>query len=143
MLKKIMGSIRRQLLKIYWIKLQVEAYQVVQKKKRHHERWAQLMHSGRAVRDLEPERLKPYETLATVSDEGLIVEYMNGRIVGQEYVNPVFLDSTNWGVGKNPKDLKSNSTNDVCGGTDGTEKRDGTSDDRTYAGLGPCSSDFG
>ena len=72
MLKKIMGSIRRQLLKIDWIKREVEAYQAEKKKQAHHERWSKLMHSGCTMRDLKSEKLEP----------------MVGR---------GFIDSTNWG----------------------------------------------
>lgn len=53
MFKAILKFIRRQLLKTEWIKRQVEAYRLRQKKQRHHERWAQLMHAGQTVREDE------------------------------------------------------------------------------------------
>ena len=96
-LGKILKSTRRKLLKVDWIKREVEAYQLVQEEKRYHELWAQTMHSGQTMSDNETEKSSPYATLATVTDEGLTVEYMAGRVVGQEYVVPVFIDSVNWG----------------------------------------------
>lgn len=89
MIKKITKFVRRQLLNVEWIRREVEAYKLEQKKQRHHERWAKLMHSGQAVRD--------HETLVTITDDGLLIDYMDGRKVGQKYVNPVSIDSTNWG----------------------------------------------
>jgi len=82
MLKKILKAIRVQLLKVDWIKLEVEAYRNVQEKKRRHERWAKLMHSGNA---------------GHAADKRMIVDYQDGRMVGQRHVEPVFIDSTQWG----------------------------------------------
>lgn len=56
MLKAILKFIRRQLLKVDWIKRQVEAYRLRQKKQRHHERWAQLMHAGQTVKAIRNDR---------------------------------------------------------------------------------------
>lgn len=50
MLKAILKFVRRQLVKNNWVKCQVEAYRLRQKKQRHHERWAQLMHAGQTVK---------------------------------------------------------------------------------------------
>lgn len=80
MIKKILRAIRRQLLKIDWIKLEVEAYRLVQEKKRHHEDWAKLMHSGQTLRD--------HKTSATITDDEVIVEYIDGRMIGQRHVTP-------------------------------------------------------
>jgi len=95
--KKIGGLVRRQLLKIDWVKLEVQAYQLVQKEKIRHEDWAQTMHSGQSIRDHKTEKPNTYTTLATVTDDELTVEYMAGRAVGHEHVVPVFIDSTAWG----------------------------------------------
>lgn len=46
MLKKLMKSIRRKLLKIDWFSREVEAYQLEQKKQRHRERWARILRGG-------------------------------------------------------------------------------------------------
>ena len=92
MIKKFTKLIRRQLLKIEWIRCRVEVYKLQQKKQRHHEDWAKLMRSGLTIRD--------YETSAIISDDGIIIDYMDGQRVGQKYVSPVYLDSTNWGVGE-------------------------------------------
>ncbi|KLU64049.1 hypothetical protein DEAC_c40430 [Desulfosporosinus acididurans] len=56
---------------------------------RYHKHWAQLMHSGLTVRD--------HKTLVTVTDDEVVVDYVDGRKIGQKYVNPVYIDSTNWG----------------------------------------------
>lgn len=53
MLKAILKFIRRLLLSIDWVKRQTETYRLQQKKHRHHERWAQLMHAGQTVRESE------------------------------------------------------------------------------------------
>jgi len=95
MLKKFMKCIRRQLLKIDWFKRKVDAYQVEQKKQRHHERWARLMHTGCTVRELRPEKLESYDTLGIVTDDGALEEWQNGKVVGRE---PLFIDSTAWGT---------------------------------------------
>ena len=46
MLKKLMKSIRRQLLKIDWFKRKVNAYQIEQKKQKHRELWARILRGG-------------------------------------------------------------------------------------------------
>jgi hypothetical protein len=70
-------------------------YQLRQKKQRHHLRWELIM-SGGTMRDTETE--KPDRT--TVNDDGILVDYTDGRFVGQRPVNPVFIDSVNWGITK-------------------------------------------
>jgi hypothetical protein len=75
MIKKLTKSIRN--------------YRLNLKKARHHKRWAQLLHSGLTVRD--------HKTLVTITDDEMIVDYMDGRSVGQKYVNPIYIDTTNWG----------------------------------------------
>jgi len=117
---KIVGSIRRK----------VEAYRAVQEKKRHHEHWAKLIHCSLADRDHETE---PHKTLAAVTDDEVIIEYMDGRMIGQRHVTPLIIDSTNWGVVSNSKDR--HSTNTDCS--------NGPVDSRAHAGVGPCSSDCG
>lgn len=90
MLKKLMKSIRRQLLKIDWISREVEAYRFEQKKRRHHERWANRMSTGYAIRNLKPLKVEPFDTLGIVTLE----EYHSGRVVDRE---TMILESTNWG----------------------------------------------
>jgi len=51
---------------------------------------------GAAVRDVETEKSE-HRTQAMVFDDGVLVEYMDGRLVNQSHVVPVFIDSTNWG----------------------------------------------
>lgn len=92
MLKKIMKAIRRNLLKIDWIKLEAEAYQVVQKERLHHEHWAKLMHSGCKVRNLTPMKLEPWDTLPVVGEGGTIEERLGGKVIETGWI-----DSTNWG----------------------------------------------
>ena len=46
MLKKLKKSIRRQLLKIDWFNREVEAYQIEQKKQKHHELWERILRGG-------------------------------------------------------------------------------------------------
>ena len=46
MLKKLMQSIRRRLLKIDWFKRELDAYQLEQKKQEHHELWKRIFRGG-------------------------------------------------------------------------------------------------
>lgn len=99
MFKKLTKSIRRQLLKIDRIKREVEAYQAEKKKQALHERWGRLMHSGCTVRELKPKKLDPFDTLGIVTDDGLLEEWQDGKVVARG-VTQGYMDSTNWG-GKN------------------------------------------
>ena len=62
MLKKIMKAIRCELLKVDWVKREVEAYQTEQEKQRNDLRFARIMHAGQAVREIKPKKVvcKPY-----------------------------------------------------------------------------------
>jgi len=93
MLKKLKNSIRRQLLKFDWIRREVEAYRLEQKKQRHKLRLDLITNSGQ-IRNLNSERLEPFDTLAIVTDDGVLEEWQGGKVVGRE---PLFLDSENWG----------------------------------------------
>jgi hypothetical protein len=84
MLKKIAKFIRK--------------FQLLQQKKRHHQRWAKLLKSGCTMRDTQTEK-SDRRTQVIVADDGIRVDYMDGRMVGQRYVEPVYIDSTRWGVG--------------------------------------------
>ena len=95
MFKKLMKSIRRELLELDWFKREVEAYQFLQEKQRQHEHWAQLMHSGYTVRNTKPEKLEPYDTLGIVTDDGVLEEWQGGKVVGRE---TMIIDSTAWGT---------------------------------------------
>ena len=88
MFKKLMKSIRRQLLKIDWFKRKVEVYRVEQKKQKHN--WDLIVNSGQ-IRNLKPEKLDPFDTLAVIGD-GVLEEYQNGKVVGRGYIG-----SHNWG----------------------------------------------
>lgn len=86
------------MLKVKWIRREVEAYKLEQKKARHKEYFAQLMHSGCKVRNLKSEKLDITDTLKIITNDGLFVDYLGGKVVGREYVKPLFIDSTNWGI---------------------------------------------
>jgi len=79
MLKKILKRIRRELLKIDWVKREVEAYQTEKEKQAHHEHWARLLHSGCKVRNLKPEKLDICSTLTIVESDGMVQEYLGGE----------------------------------------------------------------
>lgn len=51
---ELIKSIGRKLIKIDWLKRQVENYRQELTKRRHHKEWAKLMHSGCKVRNLRP-----------------------------------------------------------------------------------------
>jgi len=80
MLKKLKDTIRKQLLKIQWIRREVEAYRLEQAKREHHEQWSQLMRSSDTIRS------------------EMVVDYQDTRMVGQRAVQPVYVDSVNWGI---------------------------------------------
>ena len=80
MLKKLMKSIRRQLLKYKWVSREVDAYRIEQKKQRHN--WDLIINSGQ-VRNLRPEKLYPFDTLAIVTDDGVLEEWQGGWVVGR------------------------------------------------------------
>lgn len=109
MLEKIMNCIRERLLKVDWIKLEVEAYKNVQQKKRDDQLFAKFLLINGAVHDTE--ELVSHKTLATVSNSGIVVDYMDGRMVGQSHVFPLFVDSTNWGVINNSSDINNRGSN--------------------------------
>jgi len=50
MLKKLTKFICRELLKIEWIRREIEAYKLEQKKRWYHEDWAKLMRSGGSIK---------------------------------------------------------------------------------------------
>ena len=88
---KLMKSIRRQLLQIDWFSRAVADYRLRMKEEQPKHNWDLLMNSGQ-VRNLKPEKLEPFDTLGIITDDGVLEEYMNGRVVGRGYVG-----SHNWG----------------------------------------------
>lgn len=82
--------IRRQLLKIERFRALVLEFKIRQQKRQHHKHWAQILSSSGSLRT-------DHKTLAEVSDDGIRVDYMDGRRMGQRHVVPLYIDSTNWG----------------------------------------------
>jgi len=78
-MKNLLKSIRKQLLKIELIRREVEAYKLEQAKREHHELWSRMLRSGDTIRS------------------EMVVDYQDTRMVGQRAVQPVFIDSVNWG----------------------------------------------
>lgn len=94
--------IREQLLKIDWLNQKVQAFRIKRERqrierqlKRYHRRWELIMR-GHAVQNNETEK-SDHRTLVDVTDDGINVDHMDGRFVGQRTVGPVFIDSVNWG----------------------------------------------
>lgn len=87
MLKKLKRFIRRQLFSFEYVRARVELHRLSEKKRQHHERWAEIMHAGGNVR---PDWSARGDTLEVVTLE----EYRGGRVVARE---EVILESTNWG----------------------------------------------
>lgn len=75
--KKILKQIRKQLLKIAWLRREVEAYKLEQKKRQHHDDWAQLMKAGGTVRTDEDD-----------PDSAVLVDYSDTRMTSQRGVTP-------------------------------------------------------
>lgn len=94
--KVILKSIGQKLIKVGWIKREVDAYRFYQlqqvsmeKKQAHEELWASHIRNlgnSNAIRDAKTEK-----------DNRLLVDYSGCR-VSQRQVMPVYLDSTNWSV---------------------------------------------
>lgn len=57
MMKELIKSAGLKLLKIDWVKREVEAYMRKLRNRRYYEKWAQLMHSGGKVRIHRPSKL--------------------------------------------------------------------------------------
>ena len=91
MLKKLMKSIRRRLLKIDWFNRAVADYRLRLKAELSKVRWDLIVNSGQ-VRNLRPEKLEPFDTLSVIGDGGMYEERLGGKVVGRGYI-----DSTNWG----------------------------------------------
>ena len=74
-----------------------ETRRIERQLERHHLRWELIM-GGQALWNIETEK-PDHRTLADVTDSGVVISYMNGREVGQEYAGPTFhrLDTVNWG----------------------------------------------
>ena len=91
MFKKLMKSIRHQSLKFNWFSRAVADYRLRLKEEPPKVRWDLIMNSGQ-VRNIEPEKLEPFDTLGIVTDDGVLEEWQGGKIVGRGYI-----DSRNWG----------------------------------------------
>ncbi|WP_407310995.1 hypothetical protein [Desulfosporosinus sp. SB140] len=78
MIKSFAKFIHKQLLKVAWIRREVEAYRWEQKKQRSREQWAQFMKSGNSVRT-EDKRSE------------VIVDYMDTRRMCQRGVTPTII----------------------------------------------------
>ncbi|HZK85702.1 MAG TPA: hypothetical protein VFC58_13765 [Desulfosporosinus sp.] len=89
MFKKLMKSIRKQLMKIDWVRHRVELYRMITKKEQHKLCLDLIVSSGQ-VRNLKPEKLEPFDTFGVVTLE----EYHGGKVVGRE---SMILNSENWG----------------------------------------------
>lgn len=77
------------------ISLLMSSYRLKREERRYHKAWSKLLRSDGKAPDIIPEG--SHKTRAIVGDGGLIVEYMDGRMVGQRGVAPLYIDSTNWG----------------------------------------------
>jgi len=82
----VLRIIRKLLLKSDRIQNVVADYKLRQKKQRHHLRWELIM-SGSTI----------HMDDSSGPDSTVVVDYIDGRMVSQKHVDPVFIDSTNWG----------------------------------------------
>ena len=87
----MLAQIRKQLLKLDSIRGVVEDYRQRQKEERYRKRWANLMSSSYAIRNIKPVKLEPFDTLGVVTLE----EYHSGKVVDRD---SMILNSTNWGT---------------------------------------------
>lgn len=82
MLKRMLKPIRKQLLKSDRFKHILTDYRTRLEEQRQKESRVRLMLSGYTVRNVIPQKLRPYDTLVVLTDDGVFTERMNGRIVG-------------------------------------------------------------
>lgn len=75
--------IRKQLLKLGCVKRALSNYRL----RVYRTKWTQLMHSSQAIRK-EP---KPVIFDAIITDDELIVDYVDSRMPGQKHVTPQFV----------------------------------------------------
>ena len=94
MLKSLAKSVRKQLLKVGFVQRAVSESYWRKTSQTYHENWAKIMHAGRSVR---PEELDAHDVLRIIEIDGLFVDYLGGRVVSQGYVDPLYIDSVNWG----------------------------------------------
>lgn len=80
------ARLRKQLLRLVNLRKLVVGYKWKRKKERNRRYYAKLLHSSYSIRNIKSEKLKPYDTLAIITDDGAYVEYMNGKVVGRGYV---------------------------------------------------------
>jgi hypothetical protein len=88
----MLERIRKALLKLPSIKKAVSDYNRRKKEARRRERWARLMSANYTVRNLRSVKLEPFDTLPVVGEGGMYEERLNGKVVGNGYI-----DSENWG----------------------------------------------
>lgn len=79
MLKKILKAIQNQLLKVDWIK--AEAYKLIQEKRQDDQLFAKIIHAGQAVHVDDTDS----------PDSTIVVDYVDGRMVGQRQVTPTII----------------------------------------------------
>jgi hypothetical protein len=79
----MLKQLRKQLLKIGCIRRHVEAYKREQKRQKDDRLFARIMMAGQALH---------------FDDSAVVVGYMDTRMIGQRPVQPLYIDSTNWGV---------------------------------------------
>ncbi|TGE36859.1 hypothetical protein E4K67_17315 [Desulfosporosinus fructosivorans] len=88
-MKNLIKEIRKQLLKSKYVKRVVACSLKRLEEERQAKHSAILMTAGRTLRKkVKPMNLEPHRTSATVTDDGVIVEYMDGRMIGQMPVTP-------------------------------------------------------
>jgi len=89
MLKRITKSIRHQLLKINWIRREVEAHKQEKENRRYHDDWAQkLRDNSNAISDDDS------------PDNTVLVDYNDGRMMGQRGVVPMYVRVRPFGMGR-------------------------------------------
>lgn len=131
MLRKIVESIRDF---VHHIFVDIPAIRRIEAKRARHRRYvAKLLHSSYSARNAKREKLQPYDTLAIITDDGVYVEYMNGKIVGRGYVGAM-----GQGVGK---DSKKTSSVGLCRDSVHESVEGVGAGVVTSRGIGPCNID--
>jgi len=104
MLKQLAKLIRRHLLKINWLRREVEAYKQEKEDKQYREDWARKMSSGNTVREGDAQCRKScddcFDCDYEQTDNTVLVDYYDTRMMGQRGVTPTYIRVRPFGMGR-------------------------------------------
>jgi len=91
LLRRLLKAIRKRLLKFECVRRTAASSLERLKDERQAKHKATLMLSGNQVRNVIPEKKEPYDTHLVKDEDGLILEYFDGRMIGHREVTPIII----------------------------------------------------